>query len=382
VKIVAVSDLHVHPYRLCSRDAGKDRLHDGLSALRQTFDMARTHGCPWGFCGDLKMPKLSWPQEALTGALELFEEFDDVPKLMLPGNHDGDAAHVGGSGLAPFKKHALVIEQPAIVEWAGPTVAVLPWQAQRDAKTLFSDARRLGVTTLLGHGFVAGVLLGPSETRLPGHGLQLGDFGVGDPFSCVILGDVHKGQRLSRVGRKPPVWIPWCDASGLDLREQSPWRGEVLYPGSPYQQNWGERNDGPKGALLIDTDTGAVTLLPVQAPRHILAELPSLRFDVLEGLGRDAKTWEGHFVRLQVPETILDKSAAKGIIEKLQTTAKARWFHVEPIRTRTTEIRTPIRSGMGSTELLQTYLAARKFGGDVSDAAVLSAGLRLLEERA
>ena len=26
----------------------------------------------------------------------------------------------------------------------------------------------------------------------------------------------------------------------------------VRMPGSPYQQNWDERNDGPKGALLVD----------------------------------------------------------------------------------------------------------------------------------
>lgn len=47
VKIIVTADTHVHPFRLCSRDGGKDRLRDGLSALHQSLDMARSHGCPW-----------------------------------------------------------------------------------------------------------------------------------------------------------------------------------------------------------------------------------------------------------------------------------------------------------------------------------------------
>lgn len=376
MKIIVVSDLHIHPYRLCSRDGGKDRLHDGLGALRQSLEMAQSHACPWVFCGDMKLPKLSWPQEALTGILELFESFD-VPKLMLPGNHDGDASHIGGSGLAPFAKHARVIEKPSIIEWQGPTMAVLPWQAQRTTGALFAEARRFRITTLVSHGFLAGVLLGPDDHRLPGVGLRMEDFGVGDPFTCVILGDIHKGQRLDRTPPRPPTWVSWESP-----RPKGPWIGDVLYPGSPYQQNWGERNDGPKGALLVDLDTGFVELLPIQAPRHLLIDVPSLKFGDLEKLVHDAPTWEGHFVRVRVPDQILDKQAARGVIEKLRTLSRARWFHVEPVRTRTTETRTPMHAGMAPAELLRTYLDARPFDGDVPSETLLKAGLRLLEQEA
>lgn len=373
-RLIVFADIHIHPYRLCSRNGGKDRLMDGLAVLRQILELGRQLQTPVAFLGDMKVPKLSWPQEALTGILELFESFDDVPKLMLPGNHDGDASHIGGSGLAPFRKHALVIDQPAVVEWKGPTMAVLPWQAQRETETLFTAAQRHRVTTLVSHGFLAGVLLGPDDSRLSGAGLRMEDFGVGDPFTCVILGDIHKGQRLDRTPPRPPTWVSWEHP-----RPKGPWVGDAFYPGSPYQISWGERNDGPKGALLVDLDTGAVKLLPIQAPKHLLIDVTSLKFGDLEKLMHDAPAWEGHFVRVRVPDQMLDKQAARGVIEKLRTTAKARWFHVEPVRTRTTEIRTPMHAGMAPAELLRTYLEARPFDGDVPPETLIKAGLRLIE---
>ena len=43
-RIVFLADAHVHPWRLQSRDGGHDRLLDGLSAVRQSLQLARELG--------------------------------------------------------------------------------------------------------------------------------------------------------------------------------------------------------------------------------------------------------------------------------------------------------------------------------------------------
>lgn len=380
MNIVCTADLHLHPWRLCSLDGGKDRLRDGLSVLRQTLGFAQERGCPWVFAGDMKVPKLSWPQEALTGALELFDEYADVEKLMIPGNHDGDASHIGGSGLAPFHKHAMVVEKPCVVELSGGELAVAPWQAKRSLEGMVSEAAKRRVRVLLSHGFLAGTLLGPDETRLPGKGLALADLGIGEAFDLALMGDVHKGQRLVQRRNHPPTWESWAvlakPGKSPRVRAPAPWGGEVVYAGSPYQQTWGERNDGPKGAILVDLQSGAIDLLETVAPRYRLVELPELKFDAMERVLKQAGAWQGDFVLARISEVAL-RGAGQGFVEKLREASQARWFHVAPIRGKKTEQRSEVHMGMGQRELLEAYMKARPYEGPVPAPQILAAGLQL-----
>lgn len=399
MRVVALADLHLHPYRLCSRDGGRDRLQDGLSALRQSLDYARTLGCPWVFCGDLKMPKLLWPQEALTGALALFRAYPDVPKLMLPGNHDGNCYQLGGSGLAPFAGDARVVETPEVVTLLGESIAVAPVQPLVTSEFL-AEARRAGVTALFGHAFVRGVLLGPDEVRLPTVGLTLQELGVGEVFRVVVLGDVHKGQGW-RPGRGWRPWKDWVSETTLSppcrprsrgktfvlslgsphskgfLRGSGEWEGEVFYPGSPYPQSWGESEDGPKGALLVDLKTGEVSLLPIQAPQFLRVTLSEA--EALEVL--DPREWEGHFVRVTLVGRWAVAARVSRRLEELRAQGSPRSFQVVVQGSNeSSEVRcAALHAGLPLGDLLQQYLEVRPFSSDeVSSRTVLEAGRRLM----
>src|SRR5437016_8113325 len=165
MKLVVTADVHLHPYRICSKDGGHDRLLDGLSALRQTLELAQKQRAAWVMAGDFKQPKTMWPQEALTGALEVLRGFPDVDKIMLAGNHD--ARGLGGTGLAPFAtiRRTRVIESEMIVQLDDETKLVCaPWDA--DMELTREACEIAGVSALVAHAFLAGTFLGPDETRL------------------------------------------------------------------------------------------------------------------------------------------------------------------------------------------------------------------------
>lgn len=403
MRAIVLADLHVHPFKLCSRDGGKDRLQDGLSALKQSLEYAREYQCPWIFCGDFKQPKLIWPQEALTGSLAILRAYPDVGKIMLPGQHDGDMYHLGGSGLAPFYEVAKVVEEPTIIQNSsfGP-IGVAPARPSITPEFL-EQAERAQARILFGHAFLSGVLLGPDEVRLPDKGLRRQDLGLGEVFHVAALGDIHKGQGW--LG--PQGWRPWKDLvpgetggkkrktsrkgrtssldpgrppsggnSGVPLRGKAPWKGEVLYPGSPYGQSWGESEDGAKGVLLVDFESGEVSLLPIQAPRYLRVSVDSL--DAMDQL--DPSFWEGHFVRLLVGPWA-EGTRGRGRLESLREQAKARVFQVIPQRAPVEVRRASLHAGLPRGDLLGEYLKARPFEGETRPAMILEAGRRLLEGR-
>jgi len=262
VKIVATADVHLHPYRVCSRDGGHDRLMDGLSVLRQSLELARKHQAVWLMCGDFKQPKTNWPQEALTGAHEVLRAFGDVTKVMVAGNHD--ARGQGGSGLAPFADVAHVVHEQGILELprGGPVIACFPWDSNLDSSSVQKMVRVADLVAA--HAFLQGIVIGPEDAHLGGKGVPIGRYGA---FKVAVFGDIHKGQ-----WRSNGVWTPFPMNGGI-VREAGPWRGEVFYPGSPYQINWGERNDPAKGALVLDLETGEAVLHPLKAPRFIHIEV-------------------------------------------------------------------------------------------------------------
>jgi hypothetical protein len=385
VKLVCVADLHVHPYRLCSRDGGHDRLMDGLSVLRQSLDLARELEAVWVFAGDMKQPKRSWPQDALTGSLAVMREYEDVPKVMVEGNHD--AKGEGGGGLAPFTDVATVVESACIVT---PTEDVelvcAPWDADCATVRKLINARSVHTRLpLVAHGFLQGCALGPEDARIA-KGTPLEEYGN---FSVAVFGDVHKGQwrrpGMPYAGRHnviecgPPTWLPYPmeERDGVKVREVGAWCGEVFYCGSTYQQNWGERNDPPKGALVVDLATGAVELWPLRSPRYHHLELDE------DGLVTFVETsvrqaYEGGFVRVVYtgkPCAALD--AARG----LGDSGEFRSFQVIMRRAERSAARAELHAGMPMSEILRSYVAARPFSDDPCESArALEALTRLVAE--
>jgi len=370
VKVVVTADVHVHPWRTCSRDGGHDRLLDALSALRQSLDLARAERAVWVMAGDFKQPKSNWPQEALTGAHQVLREYGDVDKVMVAGNHDAEG--LGGSGLAPFKDVARVVERPEVVQLGDARLLCAPWNAD------LADVRGLSKSSkcpvLVAHAFLAGCMLGPEDTRIA-KGVPLSDYGG---FPVAFFGDVHKGQwRKPGAPNRPPTWAAYdLDQHELEaksklpgIRRRGPWVGEVFYPGSPYQQNWGERNDGAKVVLLADLATGEVCAHPIQAPKFVhleLAEGGSVPEEALSSLG-------GNFVRVVGPRL------SPALAEALRSVG-ARSLQVIVRRREASARRADVHAGMPKRKLLEGYMDARPPSADVDRARVLDAGLRLMSD--
>ena len=188
-------------------------MQDGLSATRQTLQVARDRNVPWVCLGDMKHLRDRWMLSALNGLLALFKEYADVPKLLLHGNHDGVAG--GRSGLEVFREYALVVEDPFVCKlppttsgWKEP-FALWPHQPTLDGLPAFLEiARKAKARVLFAHAFLSGAVLGPEEFRLAQKLEtfqyrrdvitleQFGLVGKNRVFDWGFLGDIHKQQHL------------------------------------------------------------------------------------------------------------------------------------------------------------------------------------------
>jgi hypothetical protein len=366
VKIVVVADVHVHPWRICSRDGGHDRLLDALSALRQSLDLARAERAAWVMAGDFKQPKNVWPQEALTGAHAILREYPDVDKVMVAGNHDAEG--LGGSGLAPFKDVARVVEKTDVVIIPAGQFVCVPWNGNMDLARRAVDAHP--GSALVAHAFLAGCMLGPEDTRIA-KGASVSDYGS---FSVAFFGDVHKGQWRRPGQHTLPSWTAYPHDSfevPMEIRRPGPWTGEVFYAGSSYQQNWGEREDPPKGALLVDMASGGVWLCPLKSPRFRHVEVDEAGLEKLEDDG-SLDEMAGDFVRVVYtgkPSPALD--ALKGwTFRSLQVIVR---------RSEQATRRADVHAGMPMRKLLEEYVEARPPGDGVDRARALEAGVRLTD---
>jgi hypothetical protein len=381
-KIVVVADLHVHPWRLQSRDGGHDRLRDGLGVLQQSLDLARAEGAVWVFAGDMKQPKTSWPQSALTGVHETLRAYGDVRKIMVAGNHDAEG--IGGSGLAPFRDCAIVVESTTAVwadEHASVSLLCVPWNGRLEhvlAAQEVRRARKLPPQVLVAHGFLAGCGLGTEDTRIA-KGAAVADYG---DFPVAFFGDVHKGQwrrPADPKAGKPAEWFPYSSVVGsvgrVLVREAGPWRGEAYYAGSPYAQNWGEREDPPKGALLVDLETGEVWLVPLKSPgySHLELDEAGLRTFVETSV---RQSYAGRFVRVVYagkPCAALDEA------QKMGDTGEFRSFQLVVRRPLLSTTRVELHAGMAMPDLLRRYVDARP-PADLDAGKTLEALTRLVAE--
>lgn len=374
MRCVVTSDTHTHPFKACSQDGGRDRLMDGVSALEQTLKYAQQYACPWIHAGDLKVPKTFWPQEALNLVLNTLRAYPEVNKYMLPGNH---GTGVNGTEVTPFDDIAHIYEAPTPVDVGGTGVLFLPW-----AKT-YETFDPLNCSVVVGHAFLAGVFLGPDELRLPGIGHRLADFQLGPegPVKLGIFGDVHTGQGFFRPAKRPPGWLPWRKFAAAAKWEtgpfclvQAPFNGVAVYPGSPYQQTFGEAQDWPKGCLLIDDDPPSITLLPVDGPRfHTVEWLDEPR-------PQDTDRWGGGFVRLSVGPWA-ETGGGQKLLQSLRTSCQARALQVILVRPPVSETRADLHAALSMATLLERYVEARPPKG-LPAPAVLEAGKRLLGESA
>jgi len=266
--------------------------------------------------------------------LRLMRKYKRVPKYILSGNgsHDGIGKETTGeTGVAPFRPYATVISSPEIVEIDGERVACWPWQPDKVLLEEFlKDARQAGARILVAHAFLQGAVVGPEDYRPAEAPFSLDDFGLlgstkKRAFDWGFFGDIHKRQRLGDPNR---------------ARSATVW-----YPGSPYAQNWGER-ELDKGCLYVDTEKKIVEPITIDAPRYRVfdSELPKKASEV-----------KGDFVRVIMTETMARKFVPQ--LEELRETAR----HFELVLHRETtesDRRVNVSAAMSGKELLRAYIKA------------------------
>lgn len=371
-EFILTADFHIHPYRGESKNGGRDRLEDGLRVLRQSLEAAQKRAVPWINLGDFKMPPSIWPQEALNGALSVMSEFEDVPKLMVPGNHDGLGKW--GSGLEPFAALGVHVPPAPMIyhSWHGlPPFLVWPHGSDWNKYPEFlAQAKKEKAQLLFGHLFLLGSFLGPQEVRLPGQGHPVDKLGIGPkgPFVLGCFGDIHKTQYWRPNPPRPPKWT----IGVLPLVKT--WGGTALYPGSPYQQNWGEREDPAKGFLHVNLKKGEITPIPSTAPRFILLDYSETDLKKVIPVLVD-----GDFVRIILPATVSKQETF--LAHALKGTPRTLWVNVAPQKTEQTERAKDLHAGLPSGVLLEKYVQTRPFPDEfkVSHDQILQAGKSLLE---
>ena len=378
-RAIFTSDLHLHPYRIGSQNGGMDRLQDGIRVLDRSLALARERACPWINCGDFKMPKRFWIQDALNGALATFEKYADVPKLMIPGNHDGMYGE-WGSGLAPFRHLATVIDTPTQLDFHGLSLACWPYGLNRRDEYLKFLTGLKPWMVLVAHAFVRGVSLGPMDVHLPGRGVDV-DTLLG-PCKVAVLGDIHKGQWWHPVGRGTAYrWSSYSDLENGDIRSASPWKGELFYPGSPYQQSWGEVTDWPKGVLELDQSSGIVTMYPIPSPRFRSIDLrEKIQADVVDDdLAGPPGFWADDVVRILLGATQKGRTL-DSLITALRDRSGARSVTTIPYRATPQTVRSAaVNAGMPQPDLFRRYVESKPLEG-VDAETIIHAGLTLAKE--
>jgi hypothetical protein len=231
---------------------------------------------------------------------------------------------------------------------------------------------------LVAHGFLAGCGLGTEDTRIA-KGAAVADYG---DFSVAFFGDVHKGQwrrPADPKAGKPAEWFPYSSVIGSDgrvlVREPGPWRGEAYYAGSPYMQNWGEREDPPKGALLADLETGEVHLCPLKSPGYSHLELDEIGLQTFVDTSTH-QAYVGRFVRVVYtgkPCAALDRARELGDTEGFRS------FQLVVRRAERSTARVELHAGMAMPDLLRRYVDARP-PADLDAGKTLLALTRLVAE--
>lgn len=355
MRLVLISDTHLHPHKVASKLGGLDRLEHGLTAVRKSLDKAAETRSVWALLGDIKLKKNVWDQRALAGLIDLLsaQKYKHVEKVIISGNgsHDGvDKESTGATCLVPLSPLARTFSTPEIIhtESFPETLALWPWQPTKDGlKELLDSAFKSGCRILLGHAFLQGARLGPSNVVLADTPYSLEDFGlIGPPdqrvFDWAFFGDIHKHQVLGDSDREKAAAVYYC--------------------GSPYAQNWGER-ETEKGFLVFDSEEESVELIDTGLPKFmVFTEMP------------DIEQCRSNFVRIIAPSSSVTEEQLKELREA------AAYFEFVPDdsgEVQAAERRSDITLDLPPKKLLSKYIETVPPPEGLGQETVLKYGYRL-----
>jgi DNA repair exonuclease SbcCD nuclease subunit len=255
MKIVALSDLHCHPFQYGAKTlpSGRNsRLEATLAAIGEVRQAASARGIRVALClGDVLHVPGRIDTQVLNGLYHELCEFSaaGIHVALLVGNHDL-ASSGRDHGLRVFSAlpHVTILDKPGWYQplaGSGLSVFAVPYLVDADrVRRILRDIPPPPAGTvfrvLAMHAGFDGARVGPSEYRMANE-LSAGDI-VGD-WSLVLAGHYHM-----------PQWI--CEEK------------RALYVGALTAHNWGDV-DSPRGYLIADLATGAVERFESSAPRFL-----------------------------------------------------------------------------------------------------------------
>jgi DNA repair protein SbcD/Mre11 len=386
IRLLHFADLHIgmeNYGRLDPVTGTSSRVRDFLERLDEVIDYALAHRADVAiFAGDAFKNREPDPTQQREFAQRIKRLADQVPTLLLVGNHDMPGMAVKASAVDIFQALAvpgvIVGHKSGFQEVAtrrGPIfLAWMPYpmrnrllaREENQGKTIDELEQRLRQTVsdilrdlaheaaqhpmprvLAGHFSVAEAKLGSERTVMLGRDVAMMTSTLADPaWDYVALGHIHRHQDLNPGGTPP-----------------------VVYSGSLERIDFGEERED-KGFCWVELERGAARwqFLPVKARRfHTLQvdvrKAPEPTTAVVEAVSKAEV--DGAVVRVQVRlradqqasfrenevQAALAKAASVSVVREVETDARARLGDLAP------ETLTPL-------ELVQHYFEARNVEPD------------------
>ena len=307
----------------------------------------------------------------------LREALPDAPVVLIAGNHDTPRSAETGSILGLFRELGVDVAAEDARRFSYPhldlSIFAVPHPALSagERPSLRPDGPERHQVLVI-HGEVEGVL--PAERSAVEYGgavVTPAEIAAGE-WSYVAFGHYHVRHQLG-----PRAWY----AGALDYVSPNLW-GEL--------QDEAERGVRGKGWLLVDLETGTVSVQPIAAPRRVL-DLPPIEGEGLAAAALDALISEriravdggiaDQVVRLVV------RGVPRHVMRELDHTAiralKAEALHLQldvrrPEASRETGVGAPGRR-QTLPEMVRAYLAHRALPASVDRERFVSIGAELVE---
>jgi DNA repair exonuclease SbcCD ATPase subunit/DNA repair exonuclease SbcCD nuclease subunit len=320
-RFVVISDLHIHPWSAFAKGDGlhNTRLRRSLNLLEASLLRAQEEDIPWLFAGDLVHTAGYALNTVLAGVTNVLVEYPDVQKIVVWGNHD--ARGVGGK---------ITVDQTiyAALACAVPMIVLDP--------------------SVYPHGIVS-VGDGESSLSIGGAGYQprteLLEFPPGEAdvglFHQTIRGSITANDHVLEEGLDPAVLRERYRLSIVGHVHQpqqisAPTGQGILIPGSPEQQNFGDKGDhGWWVVTLPDHREGNPLLdfVPGGSPEFRTVDSPTQvkvdgHFYRVRNVARGIELPEGAVAVAPSPTSVEHRDLLRGVTEVepiLQT-----WLKTQP----------------------------------------------------
>jgi DNA repair exonuclease SbcCD nuclease subunit len=202
------------------------------------------------FCGDFFHNRSSVDLTTLQTGAKIIEKLKDFNMIMLAGNHDSYYKNNASiNSLSPFrgKKNIFVVDETPLILNSKIKVCLCPWG---------TEIQSIPECDLLaGHFEIVNFKMNPH--KVCDHGLDSNN--LLDKAKLVISGHFHLREHRTYPNGK-----------------------SILYLGSPYEMDFGERGQ-TKGIYFLNTDTLEVELLENQlTPKHIKIKVSDLLTGIIK----------------------------------------------------------------------------------------------------